>query len=78
MDIDGFIELLEEEFEDLKPGAIKAESNFKEALDWSSVNALILITLIDSEYEVTINANDLNTSGTLGELFQLIQSRTAE
>lgn len=78
MIIDGFIEQIEEEFEDLEQGIINKKSKFKEVLDWSSVNALILISLIDSEYEVTINATDLNTSETFGDLFQIIQSRMAE
>lgn len=78
MNIDGFIEQIEEEFEDLEQGILNEKSKFKEVLDWSSVNALILISLIDSEYEVTINATDLNTSETFGDLFQIIQSRMAE
>lgn len=73
MNIEYLIERIEEEFEDLKPGILTPDSNFKEVLEWSSVNALIMISLIDAEFEVPINANDLKKANSLSELFDIIQ-----
>ncbi|MEZ5197430.1 MAG: acyl carrier protein [Bacteroidales bacterium] len=77
MSLENFISRIEEEFEDNEIGTITADSKFKDELGWSSVNALIMITLIDSEYEVTINADDLKKTDTIGDLYELIQSRSS-
>jgi acyl carrier protein len=42
--IEDFIQKLEAEFEDLEPGKLKPESNFRDAFEWNSINALILMT----------------------------------
>ena len=76
MMIKDFIARLEEEFDDLQPGVLKPESNFREAFEWSSVNALILIALVKTEYDVTINAADITQSRTVSDLFSIIQQRT--
>ena len=75
MKIDDFITRLEEEYEDLKPGTLKPESVFREVFEWNSINALILIALVKTEYDVTINAEDIANSKTVEDLFKIIQSR---
>ncbi|MBT3208306.1 MAG: acyl carrier protein [Bacteroidetes bacterium] len=75
MSIEEFIEQLEEEFDDLEPGVLKPESEFRKNFEWNSINALIFIALVDSEYDVTINAEDLNSSKTIQDLFEIIKSR---
>lgn len=72
MDIEGFIGIIEEEFEDVEQGLLNEDSDYKEELEWSSVNALIMITLVNTEFDIIINANDLNSSKTIGELYNLI------
>lgn len=76
MSLEIFISRIEEEFEDNEIGTLNADSVFKDELGWSSINALIMITLIDSEYEVTINADDLKKTETIGGLYQLIETRS--
>lgn len=70
-----FIQKLEEEFDDLEPGKLKPESNFREAFEWNSINALILIALIKTEYNVSINAEDIQKSKTVNDIFEIIKSR---
>lgn len=76
MSVENFISRIEEEFEDIEVGYLNTNSVFKDVLGWSSINALIMITLIDSEYEVTINADDLKKTETIGDLYQLIKNRS--
>jgi acyl carrier protein len=71
-----FIKKIEAEFEDLEPGKLKAESNFREVFEWNSVNALILIALVNTEYNVVITADDLRSSKTINDIFKIIQKRT--
>lgn len=75
MNIHDFIKKIESEFEDLEPGKIKPDSNFREMFEWNSVNALILIALVNTEYNVVINATDLRNSKTVQDIFNIIQKR---
>lgn len=75
MDIKNFIKKIEEEFDDLEPGKLKPDSNFREVFEWNSMNALILIALVNVEYDVAINADDLQQSKTINDLFDIIKSR---
>ena len=69
MSVEKFIEKIEDEFEELEPGTLNPESNFREYFEWNSVNALIIIALVDSEYDVTINAEDIQKSETVNDLY---------
>ncbi|MDD4597481.1 MAG: acyl carrier protein [Lentimicrobiaceae bacterium] len=78
MNIEDFIARIEEEFDDLTPGSLKPESVFREVFEWNSINALILIALIKTEYNVTINAEDIANAKTVNDIYQVVQSRVAE
>jgi acyl carrier protein len=73
--IDQFIKLVEEEFDDIQPGLIKPESKFKDVMDWNSINALIFVALVKTEFDVDINANDLVKAQTVQDLYNLIKER---
>jgi acyl carrier protein len=75
MSVETFISQIENEFEDVKEGLLKPESDFKEALEWSSVNALIMITLIDSEYDILLNVEEINKATTINDLFEIIRKK---
>lgn len=75
MNIEDLISRIEEEFDDLKPGLLKPEIEFQKVIDFNSVNALILIALVDAEYDVTINAKDLKPNLKVQELYEIIKSR---
>lgn len=74
MKIEDFIARLEEEYEDLTPGTLTPGSVFREVFEWNSINALILIALVKTEYDVTINAEDIAISKTVEDLFRIIES----
>ncbi|HOY31647.1 MAG TPA: phosphopantetheine-binding protein [Bacteroidales bacterium] len=78
MDIQEFIEKIEGEFEDLEKGVLKPESNFRDVFDWNSVNALIFIALVSTEYDVTVTAEDLRVSKTIGDIYNIIKSRCSK
>ena len=75
MNINEFIKKIEEEFSDLEPGKLKPESIFREMFEWNSMNALILIALVSTEYDVTLNAEDLIKSVTVIDIYKIIDSR---
>lgn len=75
MDISEFINKIENEIEELKPGTLKPETVFRSISEWSSMHALIIIALVDTEYDVTITGDDLRNSTTINDLFNIVKSR---
>ncbi len=75
MNIEEFIKQIEGEFDDLKPGILKPDSKFREVFEWNSINALILIAMVKTEYDVTITADDLIASKTVKDIYSIIESR---
>ena len=75
MNVQDFIKHIEDEFDDVKPGVLKPESNFREVFEWNSINALILIAMVKTEYDVTLSADDLIKSKTVNDIYSLVESR---
>jgi len=75
MTMEEFIKHVEDEFDDLKPGILQTTSNFREVFEWNSINALILIAMVKTEYDVTLTAEDLVKSKTVQEIYNLVESR---
>ena len=74
MKIEDLILRLQEEFEDLSV-KLEPNTNIKELDEWSSMHALIIIALVDTEYGITLNGNDLRSLNTVQDLFQIISER---
>lgn len=77
MEIKDFIGKIEEEFEELETGKLQPGSKFRDFFDWNSINALIFIALVDAEYDVTINADDIRNSETVEDLFAVVQKKSS-
>ncbi len=75
MKVEELVAKLENEFEDLEKGVLHPDYNFREMEDWSSMHALVVIALIDSEYDVLLNGNDLKGAETIRDLFNIIENR---
>jgi acyl carrier protein len=75
VDIHQFITGVEEEFEDMPKGALKPDSIIREHFNWDSINALIFIAHVNVNYNVEITAEDLITSVTIVDLYNIIRSR---
>jgi acyl carrier protein len=73
--IEKFIQNIEDEFDELEPGKLRPESIFREMFDWNSINALVLIAMVKTEYDVTLNADDLIKSKTVSDVFNMVKSR---
>lgn len=74
-DITEFIKKIELEMDEIVPGTIKPTTNFRELEQWSSMMGLIFIALIDTEYNVTLNGNDLITCITVQDLYDVVKSK---
>jgi acyl carrier protein len=77
MNIEDFITHIEEEFDDITPGSLNPGSIFREVFEWNSINALILIAMVKTEYDVAINAEDIAKSKTVQDIYRIIEARVA-
>lgn len=75
MNIQEFIQKVEHEFDQINPGSLTPESKIRDYFEWDSINALVLIALVNVEYDVEINADDLQQSETVTDLYQIIENR---
>lgn len=75
MNVQEFIKKLEVEFDELAPGTLTPETNFRDLDEWSSMHALIIIALIDTDFDVTITGEDLSGIETVSQLYEIVASR---
>ena len=72
MDINLFIEQFADQFDETDAGEFTAQTNFKNLDEWSSLTALSVIAMVDYTFGVRINGDDIRSSITIGDLFQII------
>lgn len=75
MNLKDFIENFSDQFDDTDVSEFKAETIYKDIDEWSSLNALSVIAMVDEEYDVTLKGDDIQNSKTIEELFNLVKSR---
>lgn len=74
MDIKEFIEHFAEQFDELN-SELTPETNFRQLEEWSSLVALLVITMIDEEYGIVLPPEEMRKTNTIQELFDLVQSK---
>lgn len=77
MTLNDLIGKIEESLDTLPKGVLKPDTNYRALPEWSSMHALIIIAMVDIEYNVALTGYDLKSSETITDLFQLIQSKKA-
>ena len=75
MELTEFIEKFAEQFDETDAAEFRADTEFKALAEWSSLSALSIIAMVDEEYDITLKGDDIKTSETIEDLFNLIQSK---
>jgi acyl carrier protein len=75
MELKGFIEKFANQFEETDASEINENTVIMELDEWSSLTAIFVISMVREEYGVSINGKDIRQANTVGDLFQIIQSR---
>lgn len=75
MDIHEFIENFAAQFDDTDAALFTAETKFKQLDEWSSLTALSIIAMVDDEYDVIIKGNDILSSDTIQDLFNIVEEQ---
>ncbi len=72
MDINTFIENFADQFDDTPAEEIKADTNFRDLDEWSSLIALSIIAMVDDEYDVTLKGDDIKNATTVKDIFDRV------
>jgi acyl carrier protein len=75
MNIEEFIQKLEGEFEDIPKGTLKPGTQISDIEGWGSMHALIVIALVDTEYDVTIKGDELRKIKSVQELYDTVVAK---
>jgi acyl carrier protein len=75
MEIKEFIEHFAEQFDDTEKSEFTPETVFHELDEYTSLIALSIILMVDEEYSVTIDANDMSSAVTIEDLFNTVKSK---
>jgi len=75
MELKEFVEKFAEQFDDTDPSEIKAETNFRDLNEWSSLIGLTIISMIDDEFDVVLKGEDMRQAHTVEELYNIVQSK---
>lgn len=75
MELNDFIEKFAELFDDVDAGSLTVDTKFRDMDGYTSLVALLIITMIDEEYNVTVTGDDMKKQVTVGDLFNLVASR---
>jgi len=75
MNLNDFIAHFAEQFDDTDVSEFKPETEFRKLDEWSSLMALSIIAMVDEEYNVTLQGNDMKAAETIVDLFNVVQSK---
>ena len=73
MEIFKFIELFAELFDETDVTVFTAKTEFKKLDEWSSLIALSVIAMVDEEYGITIQGEDIRNANTIADLFNNVK-----
>ena len=75
MEIHEFIENFADLFDDTDRDLFSEDTVYRDLDEWSSLTALAVINMIEKRYNIIIKNEDMRTTKTIKELFNLLQSK---
>lgn len=75
MELINFIENFAAQFDDTEASELNGNTAYKELEEWSSLIALSVIAMVDEEYDVTINGDDIRNTNTIEDLFNAVKAK---
>ena len=75
MDLQEFVAHFAEQFEETDASVFTPQTRYHELEEWSSLIGLSIIAMVDEEYDVAIKGNDVKSSVTIEDLFNIVKER---
>ena len=70
-----FLENFKDILDDTDVSLITLDTIFRELTEWSSLTALSLIAMVDEAYSVKLTGDDIKSSKSLNDIFNIIKSK---
>lgn len=70
-----FVQLFAEQFDDTDIREFASTTVFHELDEWSSLIGLSIIAMVDEEFDVALNANDMISSVTIEDLYNKVVAK---
>jgi acyl carrier protein len=75
MDINFFIEQFADQFDETDVSEFTPDTEFKNLDEWNSLTALSVIAMVDGNFGVRINGDDIRSANTINDLLQIVSSK---
>ena len=72
IDIQDFMVKLEDVFDTIDKGTLTPEVKFQDLADWTSLNAMVLVALFETEFDRPVSFDQLSKCETVTDLYNLI------
>lgn len=73
--LDNFIKKISIEIELSEEKKISPDDEFRKLDEWNSMNALIILSFINIEYETTYSAEEFGKCKTFREIYEVLKSK---
>ena len=73
--LDEFVQLFAEQFDETDANEIEASTKFHDLDEWSSLIGLSVIAMVDEEFEVALNGDDVKNASTVEDLYKVVVSK---
>lgn len=73
--LEEFVQLFAEQFDDTDASEFTPSTVFHDLDEWSSLIGLSVIAMVDEEFEVALNADDMISSVTIEDLYNKVVTK---
>jgi acyl carrier protein len=70
-----FLEKFASQFEETDPSSITLETKFREIAEWSSMMALVVIAMVDEEFNVRLTGDDIRSAHTVQDIYNVVTAK---
>lgn len=75
MDLSQFIADFANQFDETEISEFKPETDYRNLDEWSSLNGLAILNMINKKYGVKLSASDIKDTKTIEDVFNLVKSK---
>ena len=75
MEMNTFLQNFADILDDTDAALITQETVFRDLDEWNSLTALSLIAMADEEYDVKLTGDDIKSSNSLNDIFEIIKNK---
>jgi acyl carrier protein len=76
MEEEKFLEQFIAQFDD-EPTGVTMDTDFRDIDDWDSLTALGVISMIDDEYNVKVSGEELKSSKSVRDVFNIVKTNVS-